>query len=95
MKVTKRQVIISARAIDDAVKIFGSERALAKWLKINRQNIYYWRHKALLPCDIALKICAATKGKIQFNNLRPDLRLEIKVYDQIVLNMHQQNGEQL
>ena len=68
-------------------------RALARRFKINRQSIYYWRHRALLPCDIALKICAATKGKVQLCKLRPDLGLELKELEQIILKKYQQNGD--
>ncbi len=93
MKATKRQVITSAIAISEAIKTFGSERALARRFKINRQSIYYWRHRALLPCDIALKICAATKGKVQLCKLRPDLGLELKELEQIILKKYQQNGD--
>lgn len=93
MKATKRQVITSALAISDAIKTFGSERALARRFKINRQSIYYWKHRALLPCDIALKICTATKGKVRLSKLRPDLGSELKEFEQITLKKYQQNGE--
>ena len=93
MKVTKGTILTSATAINEAIKIIGSERALAKAIGVYRQSIRYWRNNALLPCDKALKIFRATEGKVKLNELRPDLDLEFKEYEKLILEEYKQNKE--
>jgi len=73
MKVPKGSVITSAEAIVRAIKIIGSERALAKLIGVNRQSFRYWKLNTLLPCDMAIKICVVTGGRVGLTELRPDL----------------------
>ena len=94
MKLTKGIILTSAIAISKAIKIVGAERALAKAIGVYRQSIRYWRNNTLLPCDKALKIFRATEGKIKPNELRPDLDLEFKEYEKLILEEYKQNMEQ-
>ena len=48
MKGTKRPILISTTAINEAIKIMGSERTLAKAIGVYRQSIRYGRNNTLI-----------------------------------------------
>ena len=78
----------STRAIFKAEKIFGSERALATALGVNRQNITYWKFNALLPYDKAMAIYVATDGRVDINELRSDCKDLTKRAELLILKKH-------
>lgn len=83
MKVINGLVLTGAEAIIRAIKIVGSERALAKLIGVDRQKLRYWRLNAVLPCDMAIKICVATNGQVTLAELRPDLKGVMFEYETI------------
>lgn len=53
---------------DDAVKYFGSQRAIAEKLELTDAAVSQW--KEVIPERAALKLSRITKGKLVYN---PDL----------------------
>lgn len=53
---------------DDAVKYFGSQRAIAEKLELTDAAVSQW--KEVIPERAALKLSRITKGKLSYN---PDL----------------------
>lgn len=59
-------------ALQRAVDIVGSQKALADAIDTKQQNISYWL-KASVPAEFALPIEKATNGAVTRHDLRPDL----------------------
>ncbi|WP_432693102.1 Cro/CI family transcriptional regulator [Morganella morganii] len=57
---------------DDAVKYFGSQRAIAEKLELTDAAVSQW--KEVIPERAALKLSRITKGKLAYN---PDLYVKI------------------
>ena len=62
-------------ALQQAIKIAGSERLLAKSIGVPQSRIQYWKSLAKqIPYDKAIAIHLATDGEIDICQLRPDLK---------------------
>jgi DNA-binding transcriptional regulator YdaS (Cro superfamily) len=60
--------------VQKAIKILGSQTALAKALGISQQGIsYLLRHTSKPTAEMAKRIEKVTKGKVTRSQLRPDL----------------------
>ena len=60
--------------IKQAIKITGSQAKLAKLCSVSRQAVNNWAlRKNFVDAHSAMKIEVATNGRVQKNNLRPDL----------------------
>jgi DNA-binding transcriptional regulator YdaS (Cro superfamily) len=57
-----------------AVKVVGSQAALAKALGVKPQHVWNWLNRdQRVPAEQVLPIEAATEGKVTRHELRPDL----------------------
>ena len=60
--------------IRQAIKIVGSQRALADELGVSQQHVNYWLHRAReIPAHHVLSIERATKGEVSRYEQRPDI----------------------
>jgi DNA-binding transcriptional regulator YdaS (Cro superfamily) len=63
-----------ADALVRAVKIIGSQSALARACKVTQAHVWYWLHKARhVPAEHVLTIERATDKAVTRHELRPDL----------------------
>lgn len=85
MHTSKGAIIDSGAAIARAAEMFGSEAALAAAIGVKRQTLNYWKG-SLLNYEKAMDIYVATKGKVDIDDLRPDLRGLTKKFKQTFLN---------
>lgn len=80
MRMFKRAIADTIKAIDRASKIVGSEKILAEIVGVSRQLLNYWKLNGKLPCDIAIKIYVATGGQVDMHELFPELNGSIKKF---------------
>jgi len=73
MKKLNEVIVRSAKAINKAEKMLGSEKALAKKIGATKQKLDCWKSHALLPHDKIMRTYIATNGAISLNELRPNL----------------------
>lgn len=60
--------------IDKAVKICGSQTALANIVGVKQQYVWNWLNKnKSVPAEYVIPIEKATKGEITRHELRPDI----------------------
>ena len=58
-------------AIDKAIRIVGSQKALADEMGVTKQAVHKWRRK--VPAERVIDIERATNGQVPRHELRPDL----------------------
>jgi len=63
------------RALDRAIGMFGSVRALAREIGFSPNSIPYWKHhgKKGVPGEACVAIERVTSGQVRAKDLRPDL----------------------
>ena len=68
------------KAIKDAITdYFGTQTALAEALDISRQKVNDWcKGRDTIKAEHAVRIQNMTQGRIDFYDLRPDLKKESK-----------------
>jgi DNA-binding transcriptional regulator YdaS (Cro superfamily) len=89
MEILDGYIEISVRALIKATRLFGSEHALAKKLGVSRQSVNHWKmSNKPIPYDKALKIYIATEGRVELDELRPDLKNEIKKGEMLTLKKY-------
>ena len=59
-------------SLEKAIEIVGSQAALARTLKVSDEAVRKWRRKRI-PAERVLQIEAATGGRVDRHDLRPDL----------------------
>ena len=66
---------MSTVALERAITIAGSQKALARAIGCQASHIYYWRRVSRrgVSADGAVAIEKATAGKVRREDLRPDL----------------------
>jgi len=65
-------------AIEQAIKHFGSQAAMASALKISQPTISEWlRGERRVPAERCPEIERATKGAVRCEELRPDVAWEV------------------
>jgi DNA-binding transcriptional regulator YdaS (Cro superfamily) len=64
--------------IEKAVKIIGSQTALAKHFEIEPQAVQQWISSGRVPTKRVLGIEALTNGEVSRHELRPDIYPEDK-----------------
>ncbi len=63
--------------VETAIKILGSQTALAKACGVKQGNVWNWLYRdKKITLENAFKIEKATKGKVTQKDMRPDLFLE-------------------
>jgi DNA-binding transcriptional regulator YdaS (Cro superfamily) len=73
-KLSVEHLMCSTDAINKAINMFGSKKALADAINDHRPQICsYSSGKRIIPITTAIKIEIATKGKIKRSMLRPDV----------------------
>jgi DNA-binding transcriptional regulator YdaS (Cro superfamily) len=66
-------------ALKDAIRIKGTQAALAEAIGKEQGHIWFWLNKAKkLPAEIAIAIEQATNGKVPRSRLRSDIFPEKK-----------------
>ncbi len=60
-------------SLDIAIKLLGSQEALAKALRIRSPSISEWRKRGKVPADRCLAIEEATNGAVTRYELRLDV----------------------
>lgn len=58
-------------AIDKAIQIVGSQKALADEMGVTKQAVHKWRRR--VPAERVIKIESITDGQVSRHELRPDL----------------------
>lgn len=65
---------MSRQALRHAVKIVGSQAALAREIKVSQPRLWAWLNKVdRIPAEFCAAIETATGGKITRKQLRPDI----------------------
>lgn len=61
-------------ALQRAVKLVGGQSALARAVKVRQGHVWSWLNRSKrVPPEYAMKVEAATGGKVSKHELRPDL----------------------
>jgi len=72
MKIAYGVMAHSVIGIRKAEKMFGSEKALAEKIGVDRQRLSYWKTVTLIPYEFAVEIFMVTGGKVTLDELRVD-----------------------
>jgi DNA-binding transcriptional regulator YdaS (Cro superfamily) len=65
---------MSVEALRRAIKIAGSQTALAKLCGVKQQHVHNWLHRnKRVSARYVLQVEAATRGLVTRHELRPDL----------------------
>lgn len=61
-------------ALEKAVKVVGSQVALAAAIEVKQGHVWHWLRKSgFVPAEYVLPIYRATLGKVTPHELRPDI----------------------
>jgi DNA-binding transcriptional regulator YdaS (Cro superfamily) len=61
-------------AIEEAIKIVGSQKKLAAQVGVSQPNVWSWLHKKKrVSPERVVRIVQATDGKVKAFRIRPDL----------------------
>ena len=59
--------------IDQAVEVHGSQAKLAEAIGCSQQQISYLKNAKGISAEMAMRLDAATDGKVSKHDLRPDI----------------------
>ena len=60
-------------ALEQAIRIIGTQQALARKLGIRAPSVAEWRRRGRVPAERCAAIETATGGEVTRHDLRPDL----------------------
>lgn len=62
-------------ALEEAIRISGGQSELARRIggRVKQQHVHYWLKRKYIPAEHVLAIEAATQGRVNRHQLRPDL----------------------
>ena len=73
-KIVCKTIVMETAALEKAIKIVGSQTALAEACGVKQQHVSYWLHEAKrIPAEQVLSIERATGHQVSRHDLRPDI----------------------
>lgn len=65
----------SSKALEKAIKVVGSQSALARSCDVSQQAVHQWIAAGQVPAHRVNSVVSATRGAVSANDLRPDIFL--------------------
>jgi hypothetical protein len=65
----------SSKALEKAIKVVGSQSALARSCNVSQQAVHQWIAAGRVPVHQVRSVVSATHGAVSANDLRPDIFL--------------------